>query len=477
LLTSPLPAADESGNKEEERPATVLERARDLGLSGDDNRPNQQFETRLFGARLIAGGEISTVIRGRYNYELLGVQRDEDARAFAEVKLETVLLPTETTAVFVSGHGFGERRIVSNTNRVAGETGVTLDSLWLLKTDLFDTPWGIQIGRQRLRDRREFWWDENIDAVRLHYFGNKVTTYFGIGYPVAHVSSIGRMDPEEKGQLRAFGSAAWDWAKNHQLEIFGLRQSDKTSRYALGDIVDRDASDTVDARLSWLGIRARGCDKPKVARRLCYWSDLAWFSGSALQYDFKGLNPLQRVVSKLDATRLHGRAIDVGASVEFNFAMRPTLTFAYAKGSGDRPGTPGENTAFQQTGLHKNDSRYRGLGRFRSYGEVLRPDLSNMRIKTMALGLPIGKSVWLETLWHRYHQAYADKLVVGSPIGNNPSGRDPRLGKEIDLALSVRSDSGRQFELTAGAFRGGAAFGQAARRWAGLLEVQFDYNF
>lgn len=468
---------DDQDGDEEGNPESALERARELGLSGDDNRPDKQRETTLFGKPLIFGGELSTSIRGRSDYELERGANDDDLRIAPELKLEAIWIPSDTTVAFASVRAFAEQDIAREGRTTRGEAGLSLDSFWLLKTGLFGTPLAIQIGRQRLRERREFWWDDTIDGVRLHYFGSKVTAFAGVGFPVTHLSTLGRTRPEEKGQFRVFGSGAWEWKKRQHLELYALHQDDRSGLYSVGTLIARNEADDSDANLTWVGGRVRGCFKPGVVRRICYWGDLAHVRGTDTKFDLDSIGSNQLIVDGVDRTRVLGWAYDVGTSIELPLSFRPVITFARARGSGDRPGTPGINGSFRQTGLHSNDSKYRGLGRFRSYGEVLRPDLSNIRVTTLALGFPLGKKTWLESLWHNFRQPFADNRIRNSPIGENPDGIDPRLGNEFDIALSHRPDNGWEFELTAGAFRAGPAFGPEAGRWAGLVEVKIDYNF
>lgn len=469
------PDSNEDGD--EAKPETALERARELGLSGDDSRPEKQKETTLFGKPLIFGGELSTSIRGRSDYELERGANDDDLRIAPELKLEAIWIPSDTTVAFASVRASAEQDIAREGRPARGEAGLSLDSFWLLKTGLFGTPLAIQIGRQRLRERREFWWDDTIDGVRLHYFGSKVTAFAGIGFPVTHLSTLGRTRPEDKGQFRIFGSGSWEWKKRHHLEFYALYQDDRSGLYAVGDILDSSDADDADAQLTWVGWRARGCFKPGVVRRICYWGDIAHVRGTDTKFDLDPIGSNRLIVDGVDRTRVRGWAYDFGASLELPLSFRPVVTLARARGSGDRPGTPGINGSFRQTGLHSNDSKYRGLGRFRSYGEVLRPDLSNIRVTTVALGVPLGKHTWLETLWHSYRQPFADNRIRNSPVGENPDGLDPRLGNEIDLSLSHRPRSGWEFELTTGAFRAGPAFGPEAGRWAGLVELKVDFNF
>lgn len=487
MLWSPLAVAETprldyediatEGDSDERRPDSALERARDLGLSSDDKRPGKSKQRIVLGKPLIISGEISTSLRGRRHFDLVPGANDDDIRIDPLAKIEAIWIRSESTVLFASGRVFAEQDIAREGGNKQGRAGVSVDDFWFLKTNMFGTPLGLQIGRQRLRDRREFWWDDQIDGVRLHYFGKKVSAYAGIGYPVGYHSTLGRMDPEDKGLFRAFGNLDWEWKKQQHVELFGLHQDDRTRRYVVGQVIDRRNADPADARLTWVGARARGCVKPKFPRRICYWGDVARVRGTELQFDLDRFSASRQIVDQVDRTRINGWAYDIGINLQLPLKFRPVLTFAQARGTGDRPATPGRNGAFRQTGLHRNDSKYRGNARFRSYGEVLRPDLSNIRISTIALGLPLGKDLWAETLWHRYRQPVADNRIASSPLNRNPNGQSNRLGDEIDIIIGHSPKGNWEFELTTGAFRAGPAFGTQAGRWASLVELKVDYNF
>lgn len=467
-------AAQPRADDEDSRPKDPLELARELGISSDDTRPGKQRETTLFGKRLIIGGKLSGDVRARVDYGA----KDDDVSFAPEAVLEAVWLPSKTTVVFASAKATGEAELYKQGGGAHSKADVELNAFWLLQTRLGGTPLAVQIGRQKMQDRRNWWWDDDIDAVRLHYFGSKVTGFVGIGaVNSVYLSTLGRVEPEERGLLRMFGTAEWEWSKRHSITVFALRQNDRTSRYALGEQVSRDDADRQDAKLSWIGTRARGCFKPKLPRRICYWGDIAQVRGSEVSYGFGRDRAQNSIVNRLTNRDVRGWAYDLGTSIELPFTLKPYLTLGYARGSGDPAGTSGLDGAFRQTGLHKNDGKFRGLTRFRYYGEVLRPNLSNIAVATAAIGVPIGKHSWVETIWHRYRQRVPDNNISGSKLNHDPNGVDKRLGEEVDVIVSHRPVSGWVFELTGGAFRAGPAFGSDAGRLAGLIELKVDYNF
>lgn len=463
---------------EDAPPETALEMARELGISGDDSRPDAQLETTLFGKRLIIGGEIGTGTRYRSNYELVKGSDDDDLTFDPEAKLEAIWLPDDQSAVFVSTKVFAETTPYKQGGGAEAAAGVELNEAWILRTNLFGTKLALQAGRQQVQDRREWWWDKDLDAARIHYFGNKVRGFVGIGREFGHKSTLGRLDPEDKGIVRAFGNVRWTWRDRNDLEVYGLHQSDRSGRQDVGALIDEDRIDESDARLTWLGLRARGRVKTKFPGKFYYWGDIARVSGVERLTDFAAFDATRSIVTSAERRKVKGWAFDVGASFELPLKFEPYLTLGFARGSGDRTGGQGTNRAFRQTGLHNNNGKFRGLSRFRYYGEVLRPDLTNISIATVGFGAPLGKDNWLEAVWHRYRQRIASDSISGTRLDRDPDGISRKLGGEIDLIFSHRPDiSAWEFEVTAGAFRAGPAFGPEQGRLAGLIEVKVDYNF
>jgi hypothetical protein len=463
---------------DDKTPETALEIARELGISGDDARPDKQREATLFGKPLIIGGEIGAGSRLRKNYALTRNSDDDDLSFDPEAQIEAIWLPAENSAIFVSAKAFAETTPYKQGGGAEAAAGVELGEAWILQTNLFGTGIALQAGRQQVQDRREWWWDEDLDAARLHYFGKKVRAFVGIGREFGHKSTLGRLEPEDSGIIRTFGNARWTWTDRNDLELYGLHQSDRSRRYPLGALVNVRKTDESDARLTWLGLRARGRVKTKIPGKFYYWADLARVRGIDRQTEFDDFDATREIVSGLSRRKVKGWAFDAGASLELPLKFEPYLTLAYARGSGDRNRGAGTDRAFRQTGLQNNNGKFRGLSRFRYYGEVLRPNLSNISIATVALGAPIGKSNWLEAVWHGYRQVIPTTSISGSRLDRDPNGVSRKLGSEIDLIFSHRPEENPfEFEITAGAFRAGPAFDADQGRWAGLIEVKVDYNF
>jgi alginate production protein len=476
MVTLATPAVAQSD--EEKQPQSAAELARELGVSGDDARPDNQRRIDLLGRPLIIGGEISASAQFRKDYQLSRGADDDNFKIGPEAKLETIWLLSDTLVTFTDVKVFADSTLYKEGGGTRGEGGIQLSEAWLLKTNLFNTPFALQAGRQQFQERREWWWDENLDAVRIHYFGKKVRAFVGLAKELGYKSTLGRTDPEGRGLHRVLANLKWDWADRQQLELFTLYQNDRSRRTQIGDLVDSDRVDEADGKLTWIGARARGRVKVKFPGKFYYWADIARVGGRERLAEFDTFDATRDIAVGVRTRKIRGWAYDVGASFELPFRnWSPYLTLGYARGSGDKNPDTGRNRAFRQTGLQGNNGKFRGLSRFRYYGEVLRPELSNLAVSTVALGVPIKKDRWIETVWHRYRQPVASDRIAGSRLDIDPNGVSRKLGEELDLIMSHRPSAAWEFELTAGAFRAGPAFGTEKGRWAYLGVFKLDYNF
>ena len=448
-------------------PEGALEIARELGLSDDERRPDDQLQVDLLGRTLVIGGEIETALQMRGNYDLGTDEGGDDLRLSPEIKLETVWLLDDDTVTFTDIKAFGEQDLYSQDGPTSGEAGIELSEAWILRTNLFDTPLAIQLGRQQLQDRREWWWDENLDMVRLHYFGSNVRAFVGIGRELGYYSTLGRMDPEDRDIVRVAASARWDWADRQELHGYFLDHRDTSPLERIGSVIPEDDIDALDGHFTWFGLGARGRVRTEIPGKFYYWGNLAVLQGNAEALQLEELANGDAVVTGQSRRQAVGWALDLGASFELPFAFEPYLTLGYARGS----------QGFRQTGLQGNNGKFRGNSRFRYYGEVLRPELANLAVTTVALGVPVTEHGWIEVIWHDYRQPVASERIVDSRLDIDPLGLSPSLGEEFDLIASYRPASGWDFELTTGLFLAGPAFGPAEGEGAWLFRFKITRNF
>ena len=132
---------------------------------------------------------------------------------------------------------------------------------------------------------------------------------------------------------------------------------------------------------------------------------------------------------------------------------------------------------FRQTGLQENKARLGGVKRLQRYGELLDPELSNLRVATAGIGLRLLDNTSAELVWHRYRQVVASPVLAGSRLSQAPAGLDPRLGQEFDLFFAWRESRHLEFTLLIARFLPGPAFAANRRDAATGIELGIALNY
>ena len=110
----------------------------------------------------------------------------------------------------------------------------------------------------------------------------------------------------------------------------------------------------------FLGVHAHGT----VRETVTYWVEVAHVRG------------------REGARTLRGYGVDVGLTSRLRLPWQPALTVGVAFGSGDTDPTGRVDRSFRQTGLHDNEGTWAGVAKFKYYGELLDPELSNLLVLT-----------------------------------------------------------------------------------------------
>jgi alginate production protein len=119
----------------------------------------------------------------------------------------------------------------------------------------------------------------------------------------------------------------------------------------------------------------------------------------------------------------------------------------------------------------------RAGGTARAYGEVLDPELSNLAILTVGLGLRPDDRFSVDLVYHRYAQHRASPVLRNAEIDAEPSGRSRRLGSEIDLIVGFEEIWSRiDGRLVLGYLVPGAAF-PVDTGGAWLVAAQVSFRF
>jgi hypothetical protein len=469
------------GARDEATAAAEAHRASDragrLSRRDDERRPDDQWTVNLFGRPLTIGGEYET----RWVYESdtsLGRKDDDGARLGQKFELELLYRIQEEVSIFLEGRTFHRSELYDEAGHTESNGEFVRGETWVLIDHVRGSNFGLQLGRQNFRDKREWWWDADLDALRLHYDRAPFRFQFGLAEELARTSTDqDRIDPEQEDVLRLIGQARWQWAEKHRVEAFWLTQIDHSDAPRMGEVLAEDREDETDADLTWLGLRAMGRWKPRSAHRVYYWLDAAVVAGQETVFDFDGVGKGRSALDDRSRRDVQGWALDVGATWAPRWAGRPRFTLGYAIGSGDRHPDGGTDRAFRQTGLQDNNGRYRGVDRFRYYGELLRPELSNLHIGTFSLGFPLLRNSSIELVYHLYRQVHPAPFLRDSDIDARPLGSSRDIGQEIDLVLGIEEWKHVEFELVGSLFRAGSAYGARAGRLASGVTLKIDYSF
>ena len=289
----------------------------------------------------------------------------------------------------------------------------------------------VYAGRMDFDDEREWVWDQNLDGVRLVWDGLGLRTEFAV------TTTLGDGSPrdEESTNLMLYVSNGDD------------------DRHLAAWVLDRRAElGGVDDYPFHAGVRALGE----------WWPDTESWVEIAAQRGYRGF------------TDLGGVAIDLGATFEPEWAEPFNFTLGWARASGDADRDDGDDGNFRQTGYQDNNGKFAGVTSFRYYGELVDPELSNLRVLTAGVGVQLARRTSLDLVWHAYSQDVATDFYAGDfDLRPRPNGRSRTLGSELDLVLGSRRWDHMDVELVGAWFQPGAAYDQQDDAWLAKVQLRF----
>lgn len=301
--------------------------------------------------------------------------------------------------------------------------------------------WALQMGRQKFKDEREWLYDENLDGLRLFYRREN----FGVEISVTQEGLF----PKDLLNSDNNRHHITNWMA---LARFASDPDDYVDTYVLFRD-DHDNRPNREEDLVFLGLHAQG----PLGKRTDYWLDTALVGGQRRNRDIRGWG------------------FDLGATHVFDVGWKPSLTLAWAFGSGDGNRSDDVDRSFRQTDLQGNSGRFAGVASFNYYGETLGPELSNLIIFTLGAGIRPLKNTSLDLVYHNYWQHHADDDIRDSELEMDPDGDDRHLGQGLDLVFGHRWDRST-INWVIGAFKPGRAFPGDAET-ATFSELKFQRRF
>ena len=490
----------------------------------DRERPKKQLIIPLFGRPLMLGGRYTLLPRYEgsklldFDYldldnqdidgdlDFLEIEdaarglsaRDDQWRINQGLQTDLFYAYSDQLSVYLEMKFFW-RNLVSSDAVVTGDDWlVERGEMWLYLGNLFDSPFGLQVGRQRYFDSREWWWDQDLDSVRFRFDLEKVHAEIAVAHEIFPVVlNRGGIDPEDNDVVHVLGSASWAWAQGQEVGLFALYREDYSNQQSVDPqcVADIDLppglppggeaffrtgcvayEDDSDVNLTWLGVSAEGRVKIPKYGRVNYWFEAAGVVGSETYTNYSGETGARKVTA-VDTHDVSGGGFDIGATWVLPVESGPSVTAGYAYGSGDSGMTQIHDTGFRQTGFQDNSDRFRGVASFRYYGELLDPEVSNLHIVTTGFGFRFLKKSSIDFLYHWYRQAEAAPFMRDVGFKRDPSGLSPDIGQEWDMILGIEDWNPFEFKIVGSIFRPGDAFGPEEGDLSCLFAFRFRYNF
>ena len=370
-----------------------------------------------------------------------------------------------------------------------------LNEIWLKWEPEHDFAPTFRLGRQEFEDSRSWWWSEELDALRLQKELENITLSMALAKLRPTVTSKNdRIDPEEQ-------SLYWFLANTHTtlpdsavLDLFFVRREDHSSIYQDDQLIKENEADEADAKINWLGLRYSQDFRTNRLGRYSFAMDLALMKGNEKQVIYKENEEDESeeelsdadesdtaaaeiaeiedlIVDHTERRSLAGWALDVSLAWQPKFFNNTNMELRYATGSGtSRKQSPGSHT-FRQNGLHSNDTP------ISYYGSLYNPDLSNIRILSLAVSFATGNKGLLTLLYNDYRKRYGFDAIAQVGIDHETVAGREQLGHETGLAYRYGLDEDLSIEVELSQFKAGRAYGAISGEVFHRIDFEIKYSF
>jgi alginate production protein len=287
----------------------------------------------------------------------------------------------------------------------------------------------LQVGRQDFDEPREWLYDENLDGVRLRFATGRWRGEASVSTRFATISS------------RQRDRTNWILVVGREMKRLWLSEA-----YVIRQAHLRQTDDAP----VWLGLRSHGRFRSGVR----HWLELSALRGT-------------RLGEQLDAY-----AWDAGLQLRLLRRTRLTVTVGWAYGSGGP--NPGDH--YEQTGFQDNNDKFGGVASFKYYGELLDPELSNLSIETIGMGMRPTKRSSVDFVIHRYRQPHPQQRLFHTNLETQPRGGSREVGHEWDLIVAFEEIPNLDIEYVLARFEPGSGFDERATR-ALFHKLSVVFNF
>jgi hypothetical protein len=403
----------------------------------DDDEDARPSENISLGPAGTLSGEVRLDLKGEDNFDLALSRPDDLETARLRAEFEWTFPSTESVEGMLELRAQSEWVLHDELgDEDAQDESLRLGETWVAFKGLFDGIGRLELGRNRWDDGRDWWYRANLDSIRLNLDWERVSLQLAVAEQL--------LDPP----------SSLEDVRHHLLRL-ELRPA---SRHELALIVldrrDRGAGDRFEPL--YYGLHAEG----RFAERFEYRFDYGLARGSN------------------EGVPLRAQAFDLTLLAELPGRWAPTLTLGCALGSGDGDFGDGVDRTFRQSGLHDNNAKFGGVTSLRYYGEVLEPELANLRVRTIGFSLRPRDWCSFDLFWHGYEQDEPSGALIDSGAGEDRrlNLTDKDVGEEWDLVFAWERYEHWELEVNLGVFRPGAAFlGGADDAWGSSLKLKYVF--
>lgn len=412
-------------------PATLLAGNNNGAAFDFDAPPPTRFELTpvlSFGAKFEVEGAVKD------NFDLRDARADDLKTLEPKLSLAFSYKPSAVMQAYLNIEP--SRRFANDErNSKKDESRLEIKQAFLSLEDVFnDTT--IKFGRQRYQDSREWLYDDELDGIRLFHSFSR----YALEFSVSTRNDRDLLQDQDTGRnINYIVHARHARDRHNELGVYAFA---------------RDSRDATDEDYVLLGAHAEG----EAANRLEYWLGLAYVHGENNSNDIRAW------------------AFDVGGTHVLDYPYKPAVTLGYAWGSGDDSPGSGTDRNFRQTGLQDNTAKFNGRIRLKYYGEVLDPELSNLKVATIGLGIRPTHNTSIDLVYHNFRQDEASSDIRDWDLKLDPNGSSTDLGNELDLVVGYRFKPHHKGSLIVGQFRPGNAFPSDAGD-AMYAELSLEYLF
>ena len=135
-----------------------------------------------------------------------------------------------------------EKDLLSATRQRGSRSFVERGEMWLYSETIPGSArLKLEIGRLDFEDDRRWWWDEDLDALRITVAGESFELALAVARELYPTRSDRRfVAPENEAVQRVIAEVSWDWRADHSIQLFALFHDDRSRTPGIGEFITRD---------------------------------------------------------------------------------------------------------------------------------------------------------------------------------------------------------------------------------------------